>query len=218
MSVPGETLPGMETFACGVTLAGQLAGVPVRTGADVLARVAAILDPATRREPTLWLFFLDPGGLQLKAAMPWDDLPAYPGPGELEGMFEALDRLFAPQGPAGSVILAITRCGTAGLTESDQRWAAALGRATAENGIPVRMLCLATPEGVRELALALEAGARGRPPPGRCGGTTCAPAGELGGRASATRGDCQTMGKAPPARPPPSPGGLGHDSHHGSFC
>jgi hypothetical protein len=145
----------MDTSSRGVRLPRQLALVPVRADADVLARVAAILDPAVRREPTLWMFFLDPGGLQLSAAMPWDDLPACPAPGELDGMFEALDPLFAPRGPAGSVILAITRCGTAGVTGYDRRWAAALRRAAAGSSIPVRMVCVATPEGVRELALAV---------------------------------------------------------------
>ena len=150
MSVPRGTLPVMET-PCGASLADQLARVPVRTDADVLARVDAIIDPASRKDRTLWLFFFNPDGTQANVVMPIDDIPAYPGPDEAEGLFEMLAHLFDPGGPGGSLVLTVTRPGPAGLTDSDRRWAAILNRGAADNGTPVRMVCLATPEGVRGL-------------------------------------------------------------------
>jgi len=143
----------MET-PYGASLASQLSAIPLRTDDDVLARVAAILEPAARRDPTLWVFFLGPDGLQSDVAIPFDDLPAYPGPDEAEGMFEMLAHLVSPDGPAASVILTITRSGIPRLSGSDRRWAAVLRRGAAQNGTPVRMLCLATPDGVRELTAA----------------------------------------------------------------
>jgi hypothetical protein len=150
MSVPRRTMPVMET-SHGASLAGQLALIPVRTDADVLARVDAIIDPAARRDRTLWLFFLNPDGTQPPVVMPIDDIPAYPEPDDAEGLFEMLAHLFDPDGPGGSLVVTITRSGTTGLTDSDRRWAAILSRGAAEAGTPVRMLCLATPEGVRGL-------------------------------------------------------------------
>ena len=135
----------------GASLADQLALIPVRTDADVLARVDAIIDPAARRDRTLWLFFLNADGTQAKVVMPIDDIPAYPGPDDADGLFEMLAHLFAPDGPGGSLVVTVTRPGTAGLTDSDRRWAAILRRGADEAGTPVRMFCLATPDGVRGL-------------------------------------------------------------------
>lgn len=136
----------------GVSLAAQLSAMPVRTDGDVLARVAAIIEPAARRDRTLWIFFLDPDGLQANVVIPIDDIPAYPGPEEAEGLFGMLDHLVGPEGPMESVVLTLTRSGLPRLSESDRRWAAVLRQGAAENGTRVRMLCLATPDGVRELA------------------------------------------------------------------
>jgi hypothetical protein len=135
----------------GASLADQLALIPVRTDTDVLARVDAIIDPAARRDRTLWLFFLNPDGTQPQVVMPIDDIPAYPEPDDAEGLFEMLAHLFDPDGPGGSLVVTITRSGTTELTDSDRRWAAVLSRGAAEAGTPVRMFCLATPEGVRGL-------------------------------------------------------------------
>jgi hypothetical protein len=138
----------MET-SHGASLADQLALIPVRTDADVLARVDAIIDPAARRDRTLWLFFLNPDDTQANVLMPIDDIPAYPGPDDAEGLFEMLGDLTDPDGLGLSLVLTITRWGTTDLTESDRRWAATLSRGAAQAGTPVRMFCLATPEGVR---------------------------------------------------------------------
>ena len=120
-------------------------------GGQCRSRVDAIIDPASRKDRTLWLFFFNPDGTQANVVMPIDDIPAYPGPDEAEGLFEMLAHLLDPDGPGGSLVVTITRSGTTDLTESDRRWAAILGRGAAEAGTPLRMLCLATPEGVRGL-------------------------------------------------------------------
>jgi hypothetical protein len=150
MSVALRTMPGMET-PHGASLADQLARIPLRTDADVLARVDAIIDRALRADRTLWLFFLNPDGTQANVLMPIDDIPAYPGPDEAEGLFETLGHLTDPDGLNMSLVVTITRWGTTELTDSDRRWAAILRRDAAQAGAPVRMFCLATPEGVRGL-------------------------------------------------------------------
>jgi hypothetical protein len=150
MSVALRTMPGMET-PHGASLADQLTLIPLRTDADVLARVDAIIDPASRADRTLWLFFLNPDGIQANVLMPIDDIPAYPGPDDAEGLFEMLGHLADPDGLNMSLVVTITRWGTTELTDSDRRWAAILRRGAAQAGTPVRMFCLATPEGVRGL-------------------------------------------------------------------
>jgi hypothetical protein len=53
--------------------------------------------------------------------------------------------------PGGSVVIALSRPGTAELTSSDIHFLGALQRGASVHGTPVRMLCLATPAGTREL-------------------------------------------------------------------
>jgi hypothetical protein len=50
-----------------------------------------------------------------------------------------------------SFVLTVCRDGTLELTDSDRRWLRVLQWGIREYAAPVRMLCLATPEGVREL-------------------------------------------------------------------
>jgi hypothetical protein len=50
-----------------------------------------------------------------------------------------------------SFVLTLCRDGTLELTESDRQWLRLLQGGIKEHAAPVRMLCLATPEGVRAL-------------------------------------------------------------------
>jgi hypothetical protein len=150
MSVPGGILPVMETSP-GATLAGQLSQVPVITDADVLTRVDVIIEPEARKPLTLWVFFLNPDGTQPMVIMPIDDIPERPDVDDGEFVFQMLSHLYGPDSPGGSLILTISRDGPISMTEGDRCWLRALRHGVAEYAAPVRMFCLATPEGVREL-------------------------------------------------------------------
>ena len=151
MSVAGGTLPLMEP-SHGATLAEQLASTPVITDADVLARVDEIIEPAARPERALWLFFFYSDGTQAPVIVPLDDMPELPEQGDAELAFHML-RHFYGLGDDDDIsfVLTICRDGTLELSESDRRWLRVLQWGIKEYGAPVRMLCLATPEGVRAL-------------------------------------------------------------------
>jgi hypothetical protein len=150
MSVPVAILPVMET-SHGATLADQLSQVPVITDADVLTRVDVIIEPEARKPLTLWVFFLNPDGTQPMVIMPIDDIPEQPDVGDGEFVFQMLSHLYGPDSPGGSLILTISRDGPIAMTDGDRCWLRALQHGVAEYAAPVRMFCLATPEGVREL-------------------------------------------------------------------
>jgi hypothetical protein len=62
-----------------------------------------------------------------------------------------LSHVYGPDSPDGSLILTISRDGPIAMTEGDRCWLRALQHGVAEYAAPVRMFCLATPDGVREL-------------------------------------------------------------------
>ena len=150
MSVPAAILPVMET-SHGATLADQLSQVPVITDADVLTRVDVIIEPEARKPLTLWVFFLNPDGTQPMVIMPIDGIPEQPDVGDGEFVFQMLSHLYGPDSPGGSLILTISRDGPIAMADGDRCWLRALQHGVAEYAAPVRMFCLATPEGVREL-------------------------------------------------------------------
>lgn len=142
--------------------AGHDPAGPLRADRDVLARVGWLLDSYSRHQRGAWLMFVAATGVQLPVAVPVEPLP---GHSELAGArslcwiaAEAM-RQFAPD---SLLVLALTRPGPAEAGPGDRKWERALRRAARERGVPVRMLCLATPDGVSELGpagTAREAGA-----------------------------------------------------------
>jgi hypothetical protein len=152
MSVPVAILPVMET-PDGAMLADQLPESPVVTDADVLARVDAIIEPDARRERSLWLFFFYSDGTQAPVIVPLDDMPELPADDDAEVPFHMLRHFYGLDdgGDDLSFVLAICRDGTLELTVSDRQWLRVLQSGITEYAAPVRMICLATPEGVRGL-------------------------------------------------------------------
>ena len=151
MSVPGGTLPVMEPFH-GVTLAEQLAQTPVITDADVLARVDEVIEPAARRERALWLFFFYSDGTQAPVLVPIDDMPELPGDDDAEVAFHMLRHFYGLTDDDDlSFVLTVCRDGSLEQTDSDRQWLRVLQGGINEYAAPVRMICLATPEGVRDL-------------------------------------------------------------------
>lgn len=152
MSVADATLPVMDPTH-GATLAEQLARTPVITDADVLARVDEIIEPAARPERALWLFFFYADGTQAPAIVPIADMPELPKEGDAEQAFHMLRHFYGLNDGDIDLSFVVTVCrdGTLELIESDRRWLRVLQSGIKEDGAPVRMLCLATPEGVRAL-------------------------------------------------------------------
>jgi hypothetical protein len=132
----------------------ELLATPVRTDADVLARVALIIDDEARRLRALWLFFLDADGLQNEVVVPIDCIPDLPDPQIAGTVCHVVSRLLSgteQPDPEGSVIITLSRPGIADLSDTDRRWLKALQQGAAAYKAPIRMLCLATPGSVREL-------------------------------------------------------------------
>jgi hypothetical protein len=151
MSVPVAILPVMETHH-GATLADLLSQSPVVTDAEVLARVDAIIEPDARRERSLWLFFFHSDGTQAPVIVPLDAMPEMPGEEDAEVPFHMLRHFYGLDDDSDlSFVLAICRDGPLELTASDRQWLRMLQRGITEHAAPVRMICLATPDGVRGL-------------------------------------------------------------------
>ncbi len=131
--------------------AAELLAAPVISDDDVLGRVAAVIDPAARQHRTLWLLFLDRDGTQADLAMPVDGLPERPGAAAAGHVcFVAAESIAQAPGLV-SVVITLTRPGTLHRTDADRHLLRALQHGASRYAAPVRMLCLATPEGVREL-------------------------------------------------------------------
>jgi hypothetical protein len=129
----------------------DLLATPVRSDADVLARVATVIDKQSRALRALWLFFLDRNGLQNEVVVPIDCIPAQPDPGLVGSVCYVVTQLLNGSEPEGAAIITLSRPGADDLGDSDRRWLSALQQGAARHRSPIRMLCLATPCGVREL-------------------------------------------------------------------
>jgi len=129
----------------------ELLALHFRADQDVLGRVAAIIAPTARYDRTLWLFFLDPDGTQAKLVVPIDDIPDRPAPSMLGNVCYVATESIAHSWPGGSVVITLSRPGGLKLTDSDRHILRAFQHGASVHGTPVRMLCLATPQGVREL-------------------------------------------------------------------
>jgi len=131
--------------------APELLAVPVITDRDVLDRVAAIISPAARRYRTLWLFFLDRDGIQANLVVPIDDLPERPEADVIGNVCYVAAQSIAQAPSLLSVIITLGRPGTVRRTDTDRHLLRTLQHGASRHATPVRMLVLATPEGVREL-------------------------------------------------------------------
>lgn len=139
------------THSPGGQTAPELLAVPVITDQDVLDRVAAIVEPAARRQRTLWLFFLERDGTQANLVVPIDDVPERPEAAGMASVCYVASESIAHAARPLSVVIALSRPGTMRRTESDRHLLRAVQHGAARHATPVRMLVLATPEGVREL-------------------------------------------------------------------
>ncbi len=127
---------------------------PVRTDADVLGRVDRVVDPAARQRRSLWLLFFGAGGRQLPVVAPIDGIPVRVGPELARPACHVIAHVLAGASPGGFAVVALTRPGGGTVTGPDRSWAGALRAAAGREGAAIRMICLATRDGV----LALDSG------------------------------------------------------------
>jgi hypothetical protein len=126
---------------------------PLVTDADVLRRVDRLLDADSRRERSVWLMFLSADGTQLPVVVPIDDVPERPAAQLVGNLCHVIADVLADAAPDGSAVLTLTRPGSEAVGDTDRRWFRALHGAAREEGVTVRMMCLATRDGVRQLTL-----------------------------------------------------------------
>jgi hypothetical protein len=124
---------------------------PLDTDADVLDRVDHVISHDARRDRSLWLMFLAADAVQLPVVVPIDDVPANPGPGAAESVCDVIARVLNDAVPGGSAVITLVRDSALGVTDSDRNWLMALQAAAARTDMRLRMVCLATTDGVRRL-------------------------------------------------------------------
>jgi hypothetical protein len=130
---------------------------PVRTDADVLDRVATLLDldGEIGKLRTLWLFFIGPDAQQSNVVVPIDPLPDAPDPELADSVCHLVADVLSGSLPGGQAVITLSRPGPATPAGDDFTWLRALQEGAARHATPVRMLCLATPHGVGELGPAV---------------------------------------------------------------
>jgi hypothetical protein len=150
MTTPPADLPAVG-IPSGGARAAELLAIPVSTDQDVLNRVGTLISPAARRYRTLWLFFFDQDGTQANLVVPIDDIPERPAASVLANLCYVAAESIAGTHPGGTVVITLSRPGALKLTADDRHVLRSLQHGAAVHATPVRMLCLATPQGVREL-------------------------------------------------------------------
>jgi hypothetical protein len=126
---------------------------PLETDRDVLHRVSCLLDQDSRDRRSLWLLFLSGEGVQLPILVPVDDVPDRPDPQLVGNLCSVIADVLDDAVPGGSAVVTLTRPGGEAVGDSDRYWFHALYGAAREHGASLRMLCLATRAGVRQLTL-----------------------------------------------------------------
>jgi hypothetical protein len=153
----------MTTIAC--TTPDYDMSAPLMTDADVLERVGSCIDQQSRTGRSLWIMFVDPGGVQLPVLVPIDGVPESPEPGDARAVCHLITQVLSDAAPGGSAVISLTRPGTGHVRESDQHWTSTLRKAAADEGTTLRMVCLATRDGIRRLDPLTSIGARARSGP-----------------------------------------------------
>jgi hypothetical protein len=125
---------------------------PLRTDADVLRRVDILVDLEARQERSAWLLFVAATGVQMPVVVPIDGVPEQPDPRTVSSLSWLIAEALRLHVPAGSAVVVLTRPGPTQPADADRAWAKTLYRAARDRGASLRLVCLATPDGVRQLA------------------------------------------------------------------
>lgn len=126
---------------------------PICTDTEIVDRVDYLIDTYDRRDRSLWLFLLKGDGVQLPVVVQIDDMPISPDPETAEGICSIVAEVLRDGTPGGSAVIIFVRENGLSMTDPDRQWLMALRSAAAKTGMPLRMVCLATREGTRQLTL-----------------------------------------------------------------
>jgi hypothetical protein len=126
---------------------------PLSTDQDIIRRIDHLLDQDSRRGRSLWLLFLSSDGVQLPVLVPIDDVPAHPDSLFARNLCLVIANVLGDAAAAGSAVVTLTRPGEETVGDSDREWFHALHAAAGEHGAAIRLICLATQTGTRQLTL-----------------------------------------------------------------
>lgn len=126
---------------------------PIGTDAEVLGRVDQLIGTDARRDRSLWLLFLTADAVQLPVVVSVDHMPISPDPDTAGSICRMIAHVLRDAAPGGSAVITLVRDNGLSVTGPDQQWLMAFRPAAARTGVPLRMLCLATTEGTRQLDL-----------------------------------------------------------------
>jgi hypothetical protein len=126
---------------------------PLTSDQDIIRRVDHLLDDVSRQRRSMWLLFLSSDGVQLPVIVPIDDVPARPDWLLARNLCEVIADVLADAAEAGSAVVTLTRPGAETVDDTDREWLRALHAAAGESGAAVRLICLATEAGTRQLTL-----------------------------------------------------------------
>jgi hypothetical protein len=127
--------------------------VPLRADRDVLRCVDHFIDQRSRRRRSVWLAFLSADQVLLPVLAPIDDVPERPDARGARNLCHVVAHVLADAAPGGSAVITLTRPGSGTVVDADSSWFAALHAAARAEGVTIRMLCLATRDGVRQLTV-----------------------------------------------------------------
>ncbi|PZE80201.1 hypothetical protein [Curtobacterium sp. MCBD17_032] len=127
----------------------RLERTAVRTDADVVDLVVALLDAPVRRQ--CWVLFLGERGVPVHLVMPIADLPYEPDDQVTD--VAALVEDVAAQVGAAQVVLAWERPGATGLFPVDWAWVDAMACALDEHGVRLRGQVVVHEEGASMIEL-----------------------------------------------------------------
>lgn len=131
---------------------GEVVTGPLYSDDDILARVGELIGPEDRHRQSLWLFFFDREMRQMPVVAPIDDVPDWPDQQLVGNTCWIITQVLADTEPGGSAVIALTRPGPAKFGAIERHWYRALVDQGRRHDTPLRMLCLATSDGVHELA------------------------------------------------------------------
>ncbi len=124
---------------------------PIATDDEVLGRIDQLIGTDARHDRSLWLSFLTADAVQLPVVVPVDDIPISPDSHAAASICHVIAHVLRDAAPGGSAVITLVRDNGLRVTGPDQQWLMALKSAAASTGILLRMMCLATREGTRQL-------------------------------------------------------------------
>jgi hypothetical protein len=134
----------------GMTIPSFTDAPALRTDADVLARVTALVGSA-HAERQLWVMLVDGDNQQLPTVLPISAIPRSPDRRGLHALERLLSgyrtNLTTERGP-GSVIFTMERTGAHTILPLDREWSDALRVACKHQGVALRGVFLSTDDGV----------------------------------------------------------------------